>query len=133
MEMEPFKATWVKYGCTVLCNGWTDLRKRNVYNILVSSCKGTMFLRAINASTAGKVVTKEFIFCHMCYNYPRNRKHCASGTDNGSNRVSMGKMLQEEFPKIVWTPCASHSLNLMIENVGELETSLGRRDFIIGI
>lgn len=65
MEMEPLKATWAKYGCTLLCDGWTDARKRNVYNILVSSCKGTMFIRAIDASVPGLVVTGEFIMSHM--------------------------------------------------------------------
>ena len=37
----------------------------NVYNILVSSCKGTMFLRAIPAFEPGTTVTTKFIFRHV--------------------------------------------------------------------
>eukprot|EP00250_Pteridium_aquilinum_P017298 c23556_g1_i1 orf=104-1159(-) len=32
----------------------------------------------------------------------------------------MGKMVEEEFPKIVWTPCASHCLDLLFEDIGDL-------------
>eukprot|EP00250_Pteridium_aquilinum_P023477 c26977_g1_i1 orf=30-227(+) len=43
-QMEPLKT---KHECTMLCDGWPDMQKRpdkqkrNVYNVLVSSCKGT--------------------------------------------------------------------------------------------
>ena len=41
-------------------------------------------------------------------------------TDNGSNCVSMGNMLEDEFPSIVWTPCASHCIDLLIEDIGKI-------------
>jgi len=33
----------------------------------------------------------------------------------------MGEMVEEEFPTIVWTPCATHVLDLIIEDVSKLE------------
>ena len=41
-------------------------------------------------------------------------------TNNGSNCVSMGNMLEDEFPSIVWTPCASHCIDLLIEDIGKI-------------
>ncbi|MCO5561865.1 hypothetical protein L7F22_015490 [Adiantum nelumboides] len=41
-------------------------------------------------------------------------------TDNASNCASMGKKLEAEFPFIVWTPCASHRIDLLLEDIGEL-------------
>lgn len=122
LEMEPLKATWHKYGCTILCDGWTDMRKRNVYNILVSSCKGVMFMRAIDASVPGTVVTGAFIWQHIRQTVLEiGARHVVQViTDNGSNCVSMGRMLEDEFPEIVWTPCAAHSLDLMIEDVAKI-------------
>lgn len=32
----------------------------------------------------------------------------------------MGNMVEAEFPNIVWTPCASHSLDLLMEDMGNL-------------
>ena len=40
--------------------------------------------------------------------------------DNGSNCVAMGNMLEEEFPSIVWTPCTSHCIDLLIEDIGKI-------------
>lgn len=33
----------------------------------------------------------------------------------------MGRKLEEEFPSIVWTPCASHCLDLLMEDIGKLK------------
>ncbi|KAH7423634.1 hypothetical protein KP509_12G065100 [Ceratopteris richardii] len=41
-------------------------------------------------------------------------------TDNGSNCVAMGRFLEAEFPSIVWTPCAAHSIDLLIEDLGKI-------------
>ena len=41
-------------------------------------------------------------------------------TDNGSNCVSRGNMLEDEFPSIVWTPCASPCIDLLIKDIGKI-------------
>ena len=123
VQLEPLKETWKKYGCTILCDGWSDVRRRNVYNVLVSCCKGTMFLKAIDASLPGLTVTGAFIWTHIREAIeqigPENVVQVV--TDNGSNCKSMGSMLEDEFPAIVWTPCASHSLDLLIEDIGQIQ------------
>lgn len=122
-DIEPLRATWEKYGCSVLCDGWSDVKKRSVYNVLVSSCKGTVFLKAIDASVPGTIVTGEFIYRHIRQAIIEVGESNVVQviTDNGSNCVSMGRMIEEEFPRIVWTPCASHSLDLLMEDIGKLE------------
>ncbi|XP_022041936.1 uncharacterized protein LOC110944588 [Helianthus annuus] len=40
-------------------------------------------------------------------------------TDNGSNFKAAGKILQEEHPRMFWTPCAAQCVNLMIQDIGE--------------
>ncbi len=42
-------------------------------------------------------------------------------TDNASNCAGMGRLLETEFPRIVWTPCASHCIDLMLEDMGQLD------------
>ena len=119
LRMEPLRETWQKYGCSILCDGWTDVRKRNVYNILVHSCKGTMFLRAIDASAPGTVVSGAFIYEHIRQAIidVGVQSVVQVVTDNGSNCVAMGQMVETEFPSIVWTPCAAHCLDLLLRLV----------------
>ena len=40
--------------------------------------------------------------------------------DDASNGEAMGKMVEANFPKIVWNPCASHCLDLLMEDIGGL-------------
>ncbi|CAH1425309.1 unnamed protein product [Lactuca virosa] len=40
-------------------------------------------------------------------------------TDNGSNFKAAGMILEEQHPKLFWTPCAAHCVNLMIGDIGE--------------
>jgi len=119
---EPIRNQWKKFGCSILSDGWSDTRRRSIINILVSSCLGTYFLRAVDAGKGGKSITGEFIFRHI------RQAIIDVGAenivqviiDNASNCVAMGKMVEEEFPTICWTPCASHCLDLLIEDIAKL-------------
>jgi len=42
-------------------------------------------------------------------------------TDNVSNYVAADRLLEKEFPKIYWSPCATHCINLMLQNFGKFE------------
>ena len=52
----PVKAGWEEFGCSIISDGWSDIRKRHIINILVSSSLGTYFLRAVDASKAGEQI-----------------------------------------------------------------------------
>jgi len=88
----------------------------------VSSCLGTNFLRAVDAGKAGRSITGEFIFRHIRQAIldvgAENVVQVI--TDNASNCVAMGKMVEDEFPSICWTPCASHCLDLLMEDIAKL-------------
>nr|KYP48872.1 hypothetical protein KK1_029433 [Cajanus cajan] len=42
-------------------------------------------------------------------------------TDNAANYVAAGRLLEAEFPKLFWSPCAAHCINLMLQDMGKLE------------
>ena len=78
-----------------------------------------MFWKAIDASTAGLTVTSEFIWSNIKVVIeevgPQNVVQVV--TDNGSNCALMDRLLEDAYPTIVWTPCASHCLDLLIEDI----------------
>ncbi|KAL6318501.1 hypothetical protein AAG906_000579 [Vitis piasezkii] len=50
-------------------------------------------------------------------------------TDNASNYVNAGMRLMEKRRKLWWTPCATHCIDLMLEDIGKLNvhaTTLSR-------
>lgn len=121
--LDPIRRGWAKFGCTILSDGWTDIRRRHIINILVSSCLGTYFLRAVDAGTDGQSITGMFIYTHIRQAIMDvGVEHVVQVvTDNASNCRRMGEMLEDEFPTIVWTPCAAHCLDLMMEDIGKID------------
>ena len=91
-------------------------------NILVSCCAGTMLLRVIDASATGLSITGEWIYDHIRQAIeeigPQNVVQVI--TDNGYNCAKMGEFVERDYKTIVWTPCASHSLDLMMEDIAQL-------------
>jgi len=45
-----YKESWLKTGCSIMSDGWTDGKNRTIINFLVACPQGTMFLRSVDAS-----------------------------------------------------------------------------------
>ncbi|KAH7277995.1 hypothetical protein KP509_38G019200 [Ceratopteris richardii] len=120
--LEPIRLGWKTYGCSILSDGWSDIRRRHIINIMVSSCLGTFFLKAIDCSHAGTCITGELIFEHIksAIEEIGVQNVVQVITDNASKCKRMGELVEAEFPSIVWTPCASNCLDLLIEDIGKL-------------
>ena len=41
-------------------------------------------------------------------------------TNNASNYVLVGKMLESKYNTIFWTPCATHCIDLIYEDIGKI-------------
>jgi hypothetical protein len=42
-------------------------------------------------------------------------------TDNGSNYKKACKQLIAEHPHVTWQPCAAHTVNLMLKDIGKFD------------
>eukprot|EP01018_Ginkgo_biloba_P019938 Gb_40356 [translate_table: standard] len=49
-EVAPLKHAWSIDGCSIVMDGWIDIRNRPLLNIIVSSTSGPYFFRAIDCS-----------------------------------------------------------------------------------
>jgi hypothetical protein len=102
--VDGFRSTWRETGCTIMANGWTDRKRRTLINFLVYCPKGTIFLKSVDATDNSK--TGDFLFrlfkdvVHFVG--PENVVHFV--TDNASNMVAAGRMIEAEFPSIYWSP-----------------------------
>ena len=122
-RLEPIRSSWKKYGCSILTDGWTDMKKRPILNIMVSSCQGTIFLDAVDASElSSKKISGHYIYKHIknAIDYIGAENIVQVITDNQSNFRKMGRLLMEEFQHIQWTPCAAHCIDLLIEDIANL-------------
>jgi len=103
-------------------NGWTNQKRRTLINFLVYCPKGTVFFKTVDASEASKTAMLLYkLFREVVLFFGlENIMHMV--TDNATNYVAASKLLVEEFPSIIWSPCVAHCINLILQDVGKLQS-----------
>ncbi|XP_039131369.1 uncharacterized protein LOC120267759 isoform X2 [Dioscorea cayenensis subsp. rotundata] len=103
-------------------DGWTDNRQRSLINFLVYSPKGISFIKSVDASS---FITNAETLCNLFSDIiemvgPKNVVHMV--TDNGANYKAAGRKIREKYVDIYWSPCAAHSINLIMKDIAEMPT-----------
>ncbi|KAG4399713.1 hypothetical protein AAZX31_08G274000 [Glycine max] len=119
--VDGYRIVWKQTGCTLMADGWNDGCRRTFINFLVYCPKGTVFLRSVDVSHASKSAEMlHKLFREMVlFVGPENVVHIV--TSNAENYVAAGRLLEAEFPKLYWSPCATQCINLMLDDIMKLE------------
>ncbi|GJS23832.1 hypothetical protein Tco_0452464 [Tanacetum coccineum] len=117
--VDSFRPQWQKYGCSIMSDFWTDGKGRCLINFLVNCPHGTVFLKSIDASEHVKDKDLIVSMINEVIEDVGEENILQFITDNGSNYKAAGAILEEQHPKLFWTPCAAHCVNLMIGDIGE--------------
>ncbi|KAH1076635.1 hypothetical protein GLYMA_19G069000v4 [Glycine max] len=85
----------IKYGCSIMSDGWMDRKNRTLINFLVNCSLGTQFVRSVDASEYMKTGQKIFELLDSFVEEIEEKNVIQVVTDNGSNYV-----LAEDIGKI---------------------------------
>ncbi|KAG8375895.1 hypothetical protein BUALT_Bualt09G0006700 [Buddleja alternifolia] len=119
--IDNIRSLWEESGCTIMGDGWTDNRHRTLINFLVYCPRGTIFWKSVDASNVVKDAQALFGLFQEVIEWvgPSNVVHMV--TDNGSNYVAAGRLIQDHFTHINWSPCAAHCLNLVLKDIAKMD------------
>ena len=120
-RLEELQRSWELTGCSVMSDGWTDMRGRTLLNFLVHCPRGTMFMRSVDASAH---VKDAVLLCGLLDEFIQEigPQHVVQViTDNAANYVAAGRMLMARYPTLLWTPCVAHCLDLILEDLGKID------------
>ncbi|XP_041995799.1 uncharacterized protein LOC121745919 [Salvia splendens] len=117
--MKNKKNEWKLYRCTVMSNGWTDRRQRTIINFLVNSPSGSVFIKSVDACSFVKIGEKLFELLDSVMEEIGEENVVQVVTDNGSNYVAVGKMM-EKRKHLYWTSCTAHCIDLMLEDIDKI-------------
>ncbi|KAL5165454.1 hypothetical protein HKD37_18G050579 [Glycine soja] len=92
-----------------MSDGWTDKKRRSIYNFLVNNPKGTIFLYSLDTSEISKIVDKVLKMLDDVVNFVEEENVVQVITDNAANYKAKRKHLN-------WTPCAAHCIDLIFED-----------------
>jgi hypothetical protein len=104
----------------VMSDGWTDGKGRSILNFLVNCPRGTMFIKSIDASA---YVKDAQLLCELLDGFIKEiglQYVVQVIMDNVANYVAAGKLLMERYQTLYWTPCATHCIDLMLEDMGKI-------------
>ncbi len=143
-EVEKTKTTlkvqedeWERSGCTIMTDAWSDRKRRSIMNLCVNSRGGTTFIESKETSLDAHTGEYIFKFVDECIERIGEDKVVQVVTDNASNNMAAAKLLLQKRPRIFWTPCATHTMNLMLEAIGKLtpfkNTITKAKDFTVFI
>lgn len=112
--------SWKEYGCSIMSDGWTSTNHCHIINFLANSPAGTFFLGSVDASSevANANMLADLLEQHI--NQVGKENVVQVVTNNGVNFKAAVRILMERIPTLFWTPCASHCLDLMLEDIGKI-------------
>ncbi|XP_010915722.1 uncharacterized protein [Elaeis guineensis] len=121
LQIKDIEKDWATTGCTIIAETWTDNKSRALINFFASSPLGTFFHKSVDASTYFKN-TKCLcdLFDSIIQDFgPENVVQVI--TDNALNYANVGNHIMQNYSTIFWSPCASHCLNLILEDFSKID------------
>jgi hypothetical protein len=119
--LKELKASWTETGCTIMSDGWRDQKGRTLINFLVSSPRGTMFIKSVDTSDMVKDAKNLFILLDEVVEKVGEENVVQIITDNASNYIAAGKLLMEKRRHLFWSPCTAHCIDLILEKIGKMK------------
>ncbi|KAL4611970.1 hypothetical protein ACB092_08G164500 [Castanea dentata] len=115
--LKPIKDFWLENGVSIVSDGWSDPQRRPFINIMVVSDGDPVFIKAIDGS--GEFKDKHYIAGVLkdAIKDIGYEKVVQVITDNASVMKAAGSLIEGEYPKIFWTLCVVHTLNLALKNI----------------
>nr|XP_011458667.1 PREDICTED: uncharacterized protein LOC101299743 [Fragaria vesca subsp. vesca] len=101
-----------------MTDAWTDRRRRSIMNLCVNCKEGTTFLSSKESSDEAHTGSYIFEYVDKCIEEVGPENVVQVVTDNASNNMAAGDLLKLKRPNIFWTSCATHTLNLMLQGIG---------------
>ena len=102
---------------SIVSDGWSNPQRRPLINIMVVSNGGPVFIKAIDGS--GEFKDKHYIAGVLkdAIKEIGHEKIVQVIIDNASVMKFTRALIECEYPKIFWTHCVVHTLNLALKNI----------------
>ncbi|ERN09946.1 hypothetical protein AMTR_s00013p00192580 [Amborella trichopoda] len=120
--IEEYKQSWPRTCITLMSDCWLNKVSKNEFlNFLAYSPKGTTFLSSKDVSGTKKDANFYVRLYDQIVEEVGDKHVVQFITDNARACVSAGSKLMDKRKHPVWTPCAAHNINIMLEEISEIK------------
>jgi len=111
------RSSWASTGVSIISNGWTDTRCRPLINVIASSPKRVMFIKAEDCS--GEIKDSKFIADILISAIEQvGPEYVVQVITNNAPVCKVASLIVESrYNHIFWTPCIVHNLNMILEEI----------------
>ncbi|XP_047071819.1 uncharacterized protein LOC124680822 [Lolium rigidum] len=120
-QLEFYKGSWTRTGCSVLADEWTTDKGRTLMNFSVYCPEGTMFLKSVDAT---EIVTSSDTLYELLKSVVEEVGEINVVqviTKNSEVHAAAGRMLGETFPTLFWSPCSFLCIDGMLEDFSKVK------------
>ncbi|XP_066310839.1 uncharacterized protein [Miscanthus floridulus] len=114
------EAEKVQNGCSVMTDAWSDRKRRSIMNLCTNCADGSSFISSKEMSDVSHTSEVIFELVDKAIEDIGPDDVVQVVTDNASNNMGAKKLLLEKRPNIFWTSCATHTINLMLQGIGNM-------------
>lgn len=114
------EAEKVKNGCSVMTDAWLDRKRRSIMNLCTKCADGSSFVSSKEMSDVSHTSEVIFELVDKAIEDIGLDDVVQVVTDNASNNMGAKKLLLEKRPNIFWSSCATHTINLMLQGIGNM-------------
>jgi hypothetical protein len=107
-------------GALFMTDAWSDKKRRSIMNLCTNCAEGTSFISSKDMSDVSHTSEVIFELVDNAIEEIGENDVVQVVTDNASNNMGAKKLLHEKRPHIFWTSCAAHTINLMLQGIGNL-------------
>ncbi|KAL0225587.1 hypothetical protein P9112_012911 [Eukaryota sp. TZLM1-RC] len=119
-ELSGFLSSLTNAGCTLVFDGWKDVNGSSLLKILLVSNTFSFFVKSINISDEKKSGYTLYLKLKEVVDYVGSNLITHIVSDSATNCLSACSLLIADYPHIIFSPCASHTLDLLIEDMCKL-------------
>ncbi|KAK2967995.1 hypothetical protein RJ640_009204 [Escallonia rubra] len=114
------QTSWRKYGCTIMLDDLGNVNGKRIIIFLANCRCGTFFLKSIDASC--KIHDHDFLYSELDKVVEEvGEEHVVQVvSQNGEAYMKAGKLLMENRKCLIYAPCVSHSINLILTDFSEM-------------
>eukprot|EP01018_Ginkgo_biloba_P003016 Gb_18531 [translate_table: standard] len=120
-KVAPLKHAWSIDGCSIVMDGWIDIRNHPLLNIIVSSTSGPYFLRAIDCSRKENNTFFLWDVLSGAIDEVGVSNVVQVITDAAPVCKVAGLLVQKKYKHIFWTPCCVHALNNALKDIAKFD------------
>ncbi|XP_028803194.1 uncharacterized protein LOC114758322 [Neltuma alba] len=130
-----YKREWEKWGCTLMCDGWTDRKGRSLANFLVNSPGGTVFLKSVDTSSVIKDAKQMFELLDNIVEEIGEDNVVQVVTDGASNlmatwKIKYSKGRELARPAVTRFATAYLTLSCILQQKNALRTMFASNDWV---